>query len=44
MKIAAMEGHYETRGGAPLILFGLPDMATAETHIAVDIPHSAASS
>jgi cytochrome bd ubiquinol oxidase subunit I len=24
-KIAAMEGHYETQRGAPLILFGIPD-------------------
>ena len=31
-KIAAMEGHYETRRGAPLILFGLPDDA-AETRV-----------
>ena len=25
-KIAAMEGHFETQSGAPLILFGIPDM------------------
>ena len=30
-KIAAMEGHFETQRGAPLILFGWPDMQ-AETH------------
>lgn len=38
MKIAAMEGHYETRQGAPLILFGLPDNAAAETRYAVEVP------
>jgi cytochrome d ubiquinol oxidase subunit I len=38
MKIAAMEGHYETRAGAPLILFGLPDNAAGETLYAIEIP------
>jgi len=38
-KIAAMEGHFESRGSVPLILFGLPDMAAAETRYAVAIPH-----
>jgi cytochrome d ubiquinol oxidase subunit I len=38
MKIAAMEGHYETRRGAPLILFGWPDNAAATTHYAVELP------
>jgi len=37
-KIAAMEGHFETQAGAPLILFGLPDMAAEETQYAVEIP------
>ncbi len=37
-KIAAMEGHFETRTGAPLILFGLPDMQAEETKYAVEIP------
>jgi cytochrome d ubiquinol oxidase subunit I len=37
-KIAAMEGHYETQAGAPLILFGLPDDAAEETRYAVEIP------
>ena len=37
-KIAAMEGHFETQAGAPLILFGLPDMAAEETRYAVEIP------
>lgn len=38
MKIAAMEGHYETRKGAPLILFGLPDNEAAETRYAIEVP------
>lgn len=37
-KIAAMEGHFETRAGAPLILFGMPDMQAETTHHAVEIP------
>ncbi|MDP2696903.1 cytochrome ubiquinol oxidase subunit I [Thalassospira sp.] len=37
-KVAAMEGHFETRTGAPLILFGLPDMAAGETKYALEIP------
>lgn len=37
-KVAAMEGHYETHAGAPLILFGLPDDEAEVTHHAVQIP------
>lgn len=37
-KIAAMEGHYETRKGAPLILFGLPDDDAETTRYAIEIP------
>lgn len=37
-KIAAMEGHFETRAGAPLILFGLPDMQAETTRYAMEIP------
>lgn len=37
-KIAAMEGHWETQRGAPLVLFGLPDMAAEETHFEIAIP------
>ncbi len=37
-KVAAMEGHYETHQGAPLILFGWPDNAAAETKYAIAIP------
>jgi len=37
-KDAAMEGHYEPRRGAPLILFGLPDDEADVTRGAVEIP------
>ena len=37
-KIAAMEGHYETYQGAPLILFGIPDDEAETTHFAIEIP------
>ena len=39
-KIAAMEGHWERRAGegAPLILFGIPDMDEEQTRYAVEIP------
>jgi cytochrome d ubiquinol oxidase subunit I len=37
-KIAAMEGHWETRRGQPLILLGWPDMAAETTHFAVEVP------
>jgi cytochrome d ubiquinol oxidase subunit I len=38
MKIAAMEGHFETQRGAPLILFGMPDRDAGETRYAIEIP------
>lgn len=37
-KVAAMEGHFETQKGAPLILFGLPNMQTGKVDYAVEIP------
>jgi cytochrome bd ubiquinol oxidase subunit I len=37
-KIAAMEGHYETQAGAPLILFGLPDDEAEVTRYQLAIP------
>ena len=37
-KVAAMEGHFETRAGQPLILFGWPDMKAEETRHAIEIP------
>jgi cytochrome d ubiquinol oxidase subunit I len=40
-KIAAMEGDFDASGpdGAPLILFGLPNMETEHTDYAISIPH-----
>jgi cytochrome d ubiquinol oxidase subunit I len=40
-KIAALEGDFETSGtdGAPLILFGFPDMHAERTRAALEIPH-----
>src|SRR6056297_616136 len=37
-KVAAMEGHYESHAGAPLILFGIPDDEAEETRYAIEIP------
>jgi cytochrome d ubiquinol oxidase subunit I len=37
-KLAAMEGHFETSRGAPLLLGGLPDEATSQTRYAIKIP------
>jgi|SRR5262245_13242413 len=37
-KIAAMEGHWETRAGQPLILFGWPSMAAETTYYTVELP------
>ena len=37
-KVAAMEGHWETRRGAPLVLFGWPDQKEEVTKYAVEIP------
>ena len=41
MKIAAIEGDWDPSGpnGAPLILFGLPDMARERTDYKIEIPH-----
>ena len=33
-----MEGHFETHAGAPLILFGWPDMEQERTRYAVEVP------
>jgi cytochrome d ubiquinol oxidase subunit I len=38
-KIAGMEGHWETRPGAPLILFGWPDQGMETTRWAVEVPY-----
>lgn len=37
-KIAAMEGHWETRRGAPLVLFGIPDAEEERTKFEIAIP------
>jgi cytochrome d ubiquinol oxidase subunit I len=37
-KIAAIEGHFESQRGAPLILFGWPDMEQERTRYAVEVP------
>ena len=38
-KVAAMEGHFEAeQRGAPLILFGWPDMQAGETRYALSLP------
>ena len=38
MKVAAMEGLWKTREGAPLILFGLPDQERQTNHWALEVP------
>ncbi len=38
VKLAALEGHFETRRGAPLHLGGFPDAERAETRWALEIP------
>jgi cytochrome d ubiquinol oxidase subunit I len=38
-KVAAMEGHWETQRGQPLIVFGWPDMEREETRFQVGIPY-----
>ncbi len=40
-KVAAMEGAWETKDGAPLVLFGIPDQEQATTHYEVAIPNLA---
>jgi cytochrome d ubiquinol oxidase subunit I len=37
-KIAAMEGHWQTRAGAPFVLFALPDQAAATNRYELAIP------
>lgn len=37
-KIAAIEGHWETRAGAPLVLFAIPDAAEEKNHFEIAIP------
>ncbi|WP_018981497.1 cytochrome ubiquinol oxidase subunit I [Salinimonas chungwhensis] len=37
-KVAAMEGNWETRAGAPLLLFAIPDQENQTNHFEVKIP------
>ena len=37
-KVAAMEGNFETRRGAPLTLFGIPDVEAGKMRYAIEIP------
>ena len=37
-KVAAMEGHWETHQGAPLVLFAIPDMAAETNHYELAVP------
>jgi cytochrome d ubiquinol oxidase subunit I len=37
-KVAAMEGLWQTRTGAPLVLFGLPDADTRSNRFALELP------
>jgi cytochrome d ubiquinol oxidase subunit I len=37
-KVAAMEGVWQTRVGAPLLLFAVPDEATRSNHLEIGIP------
>ncbi len=38
-KLAAMEGHFETQVGAPLVIGGWPDVEARETRFAIKIPY-----
>ncbi|MHB1204161.1 MAG: cytochrome ubiquinol oxidase subunit I [Rhodospirillaceae bacterium] len=40
-KLAAMEGHWDTGGHAPLILFGIPDQQAETNHAEIAIPDGA---
>ena len=40
-KVAAMEGHWETRGNVPLLLFALPDEEARENRFEIGIPSGA---
>ena len=38
VKVAAMEGHFLTRTGAPLVLFGIPDQSAGVIRHTVELP------
>ena len=42
IKVAAMEGHYDTIKGAALILFGIPNQAEQRMDYKIEIPHLSA--
>jgi len=39
VKVAAMEGHWETRKGAPLVLFAVPDSGAEKNRFEIAIPY-----
>ena len=41
MKVAAMEGRWDTMAGAPLLLFALPNTKAEENHFEIGIPKAA---
>ncbi len=41
LKTAAMEGLWETKAGAPLVLFAIPDQKNQKNHYEIAIPHLA---
>ncbi|MEX1058720.1 MAG: cytochrome ubiquinol oxidase subunit I, partial [Natronospirillum sp.] len=41
IKVAAMEGNWETSTGVPLLLFAIPDRATQSNHFEIGIPNLA---
>lgn len=41
MKVAAMEGHWETGGNVPLLLFAIPDQEAEKNHFEVAVPNLA---
>ncbi|MFW5926771.1 MAG: cytochrome ubiquinol oxidase subunit I [Wenzhouxiangella sp.] len=38
IKVAAMEGHWESRQGAPLLLFAIPDASRETNHFEIGLP------
>lgn len=40
-KVAAMEGHWETSGNVPLLLFAIPDQEAQTNHFEIGIPNLA---
>ncbi|HEX7029181.1 MAG TPA: cytochrome ubiquinol oxidase subunit I [Gammaproteobacteria bacterium] len=41
LKVAAMEGNWERRANAPLLLFAIPDQEAATNHFEIGIPNAA---